>query len=86
MRDFNAYKEMTVSAPAVADDRYSTSKTATQTSLNSTIMVVQIDLIEENGRVTIKEMATTTRIEHHVVQKLVVSLGCQKVCTCWFPC
>jgi hypothetical protein len=53
---------MPASAPAVADDRYSTSKTGTQTSLNSTILVAQIELIEENGCVTIREMATKTRM------------------------
>jgi hypothetical protein len=37
----------------------------------------KIELIEEHGCVTIREMVTKTRIEHHVVQKLVESLGCQ---------
>jgi len=94
MHDFNAYTEMPACAPTVADDRYGTSKTGTQTSLNSTILVAhkpyqnrgKIELIEGNRCVTMREMATKTRIEHHVVQKLVESLGCQKVCAYWVPC
>jgi hypothetical protein len=93
VQDFNAYTEMPECAPAVEVDRYSTFKTRTQTSLNSTTLVAhepyrnrgKIELIEENGCVTIREMATKTRKEHHVVQKMVESLGCQKVCVCWVP-
>jgi hypothetical protein len=79
VHDFNAHTETPARVPAVADDRYSTFKTGTQTSLNSTIVVAhklyrnkgKIEFIDENGCVTIREMATKTRIEHHVVQKLV---------------
>jgi len=39
VHDFNAHTQTPACAPAVEDDRYSTFKTGTQTSLNSTIVV-----------------------------------------------
>jgi len=78
-------------APAVPDDRYTTVQTGTQTSLNSTIVVAhelyrnrgKIELIEENGCMTIREMAIKTRTP--CGPEAGGNLGCQNVSACWFP-
>jgi len=45
-----------------------------------------IELIRQEQRITVTEIATQLGAGHHVVQEMMEILGYQKVCSHWVPC